>query len=66
MRTRASIRPVHAWPVWRVRRWTPALEARSGQLDGRPAMGHGLVFSIFMLSKMAGSQARLAHALVAC
>ena len=31
--------------------WTPALERRStGQV------GHGLVFSIFMLSKMAGSQ----------
>lgn len=31
--------------------WTPALESRS-----RGLVGHGLVFSIFMLSKMAGSQ----------
>jgi hypothetical protein len=38
--------------------WTPALEKRaalSPSTDG--SMGHGLVFSIFMLSKMAGSQA---------
>lgn len=33
--------------------WTPALEWRSG-MEG---VGHGLVFSLFMLSKMAGSQA---------
>ena len=39
--------------------WTPALERRSalGSPGGAPTMGHGLVFSIFMLSKMAGSQA---------
>ena len=45
--------------------WTPALERRSmlGG-NGQPTMGHGLVFSIFMLSKMAGSQAF--HALSTC
>jgi hypothetical protein len=37
--------------------WTPALERRSRQGDGTSNMGHGLVFSIFMISKMAGSQA---------
>lgn len=40
--------------------WTPTLEGRvSLRLDGtreRASMGHGLVFSIFMLSKMVGSQ----------
>jgi len=36
--------------------WTPALERRSRLGDGGQ-MGHGLVFSVFMLSKMAGSQA---------
>ena len=37
--------------------WTPALERRSRQGDGTSNMGHGLVFSVFMISKMAGSQA---------
>ena len=36
--------------------WTPALERRA-LLGGNGPVGHGLVFSIFMLSKMAGSQA---------
>lgn len=36
--------------------WTPSLERRSRLGDGG-TMGHGLVFSVFMLSKMAGSQA---------
>ena len=36
--------------------WTPALDRRS-RLGGGGSMSHGLVFSVFMLSKMAGSQA---------
>ena len=37
--------------------WTPALERRSRLSGTGGAMGHGLVFSVFMLSKMTGSQA---------
>ena len=38
--------------------WTPALERRASlSVTGSTTVGHGLVFSIFMLSKMAGSQA---------
>lgn len=36
--------------------WTPALEARAALSASRGAPSHGLIFSIFMLSKMAGSQ----------
>ena len=36
--------------------WTPALERRAALGEPAQGMGHGLVFSVFMLSKMAGSQ----------
>jgi MFS family permease len=37
--------------------WTPALERRALLSPAAGAPSHGLIFSIFMLSKMAGSQA---------